>query len=62
MSVAFFFAAALFGAGFTADFSVASEAFPGTTAELRLLLVRMPQIDSKAFLPAVPGLGRSQTM
>ena len=31
-------------------------------ADLLALLVRMPQIESKAFFPAVPGFGRSQTM
>src|SRR6185312_5442097 len=48
--VVLFFAVALLSA------EVAEAAFPAD------FLVTIPQIVSKAFLPAVPGLGRSQTM
>src|SRR5450759_2700056 len=54
--------AAFFLAGAFTEVAFPGVVLAGTKAELDRFLVRMPHTVSNAFLPALPGFGRSQTM
>src|SRR5450756_1359843 len=54
--------ALFFLAGAFTEVALPGVVLAGIKAELERLLVRMPHTVSNAFLPALPGFGRSQTI